>query len=349
VRLGDNLGVSYFMEKRLIKKGFFKLFVVTAFCLLSVLLSHIKAFAQLNDIYVYPNVVNLDFRDAGTKFVSKAIFIENPTQKNLRVRAYVQAWDVDKFGSIVFLDNPNEVSLNDYMKFNPKEFDIAPGQRQTVRLTAKMPENFTGEMRSIIFFETVTPRQTVIEKDNNKINISVNFKTRYGVVVYAYKGDVFRNAVLESLNIDKSSENPYIIANINNPGNIHCNVEGELKVYTGDSNEIIKNSLSRYTVLPGNTQSFRIQLPLSSMSDGKYNAEIKLTFKDTTDRVQVIEGKTSFEYKKQGSKGVKSKLNKQSAFLDEDKVKPTAENKAVPIYSGNMPKENTKSEINLKN
>ena len=330
------------------RKGFFKCFISAIICALFLSLNGGKVFAQLNDIYVYPNVINLDFRDSGTRFVSKAIFVENPTAKNLRVRAYVQAWDVDKFGSIVFLDNPNTASLNNYLKFNPKEFDIAPGQRQTIRLTAKMPDNYTGEMRSIIFFETVTPRQTVVEKDNNRINISVNFKTRYGVVVYAYKGDVLRNAILESLSFDKTAESPYIVANINNSGNIHCNVEGELTLSSISSSDVIKNSLARYTILPGNTQSFRIQLPLNTMKEGDYNAELKLTYKDTGDKVQVLQGKTTFAFTKSGSKNTKSKLNKRSALLDEDQVKPTAENKATPIYSGNKPKENTKAEIKLK-
>ncbi|OGI00651.1 MAG: hypothetical protein A2Y25_06875 [Candidatus Melainabacteria bacterium GWF2_37_15] len=287
-----------------------------------------KAESQFGGVLVYPNVVELDFTDNRT-FVSRAIQVENPTSKPFRVRAYVEGWNLNEYGGIEFLAQPDKFSLNDNLKFNPREFDLAPGQKQMVRLTAKLPPEALGEYRSIIFFETVNPKQDILNQ-NNKLNINVQFKTRYGVAVYAYKGDVARSALLENFKYEEVDGNAYLVATIKNPGNIHCNVEGDITLVSEtDKNNTLTSPLARYTIMPNSTQKYRILVP-DTLNSGTYNALLKLNYNDIDKKPQVIGGETKLKYKatKSAAKNPRNHLQNVNA---EQKIEKTPENIAKPI------------------
>jgi len=255
-----------------------------------------KVFAQSGEIIVYPNFVELNFSKTPNKFVSKVIQVENPGNEIVRVRAYVKSWNLDDFGSVKFLETPDTYSLDNYIKFNPKEFDLLPGQKQGIRLTAKLPEGVDGEFRSIIFFETVTSRKTALSPDKNDLSIDVNFKSRYGIAVYAYKGKISRNAVIEDLKFQKMEESNYLIAYIKNEGNIHSNIEGEMSITSKSGTGEKKQFLARYTIMPTSVQKYKILLPADLPKNDIYNLKLRLTYKDKDDKEQAVEAETSLDY-----------------------------------------------------
>ncbi len=251
-----------------------------------------KSFAQFAEVLVYPDKIELDFTKKNKRFISKVIHVENPTKKTLRIRSYVESWDLNENGSVVFLKGKNERSLKKYIKFNPREFDLAPGQKQLVRLMAKLPANASGEYRSILFFETVNRRSQILQKDKGKIDINVNFKARYGVVLYAYKGQINKNVEVLNLGYEQVEGKPYLIATLKNSGNVHCNVIGDLNI--SSENKEKKQKLSTYTILPGKTQKFKMAITTKLNNSERYNALLKLNYKDADDRIKVIEAATSF-------------------------------------------------------
>ncbi|EKE04270.1 MAG: hypothetical protein ACD_20C00090G0010 [uncultured bacterium] len=300
------------------------LFTLVIFTLVTSFASH-KAFAQFSSgVLVYPNVIELDFTN-NKKFVSQVIQVENPTSEPFRIRAYVEGWDLNEYGGILFLDQPDKHSLNEYIKFNPKEFDVAPGQRQMIRLTAKLPEGVDGEFRSIIFFETVNQKQEILKQSKGKINLNVSFKTRYGVAVYAYKGNVTRNAALQDLKYEKVENKNYLVATLKNDGNIHCNVEGELVLNSKTGSEPITTPIARYTILPG-AQKYKIPLPENYLNNGNYTALLKLKYKTEEEKINFIEAKTSFDYKATHS-ATKQELRQKNVSGE---IQKTPDNVAVP-------------------
>ena len=255
-----------------------------------------KVFAQSDEIIVYPNFVELNFSKNPNKFVSKVIQVENPGSETVRVRAYVKSWNLDDFGSVKFLETPDDYSLDKYIKFNPKEYDLLPGQKQGIRITAKLPEGIDGEFRSIIFFETVTSKKTALSPDKNDLSIDVNFKSRYGIAVYAYKGKISRNALIEDLKFQKMDESNYLIAYIKNEGNIHSNIEGEMSIIPKSGTGEKKQSLARYTIMPFSVQKYKIPLPADLPKNDIYDLKLRLLYKDKDDKEQVIEAETSLDY-----------------------------------------------------
>ncbi len=294
---------------------------LTALIIMTILLTgfNAKAFAQFAEVFVYPDKIELDFTKKNKRFLSKVIHVENPTQKTLRIRSYVENWDLNENGSVVFLKGKNERSLKKHIKFNPREFDLAPGQKQLVRLMAKLPSNASGEYRSIIFFETVTRKSQILEKDKNKIDINVNFKARYGVVLYAYKGQITKNVEIRNLAYEQIEGKPYLVATLKNNGNIHCNIMGDLNI-SNDSNKKKKQKLSKYTILPGKTQKFKIAISEKLNSNEDYKAFLRLSFKDVDDRIKVIEAATNFNTAYQQNTSVSENLKRnKNADLPADK------------------------------
>lgn len=315
---------------------------ITVFLLLILLVSSFVftniATAQNTGVIVYPSIIELDFAKNPRKFVSKVINVLNTSNKTARVRAYIQGWDMDKYGGLIFLDTPDNFSLDNYVKFNPIEFELAPNQKQLVRLTAKLPEGIDGEFRSIIFFETVTPREEILQPDKSKISLMVTFKTRYGVAVYAYKGSTSRNALLENFSLQKIDDNQYLVATLKNEGNIHTNVEGELTLIPNKDSQSTSLKAYRYTILPGRTQDYKIQLPEKQMSSNNYTAKLRLTYKDIQEKEQVLMAETTFNY--EPSK-VTDKKDLEKPVSDEE-IKMTPDNIAQPIPV------DVQSEIKLK-
>lgn len=306
-----------------------KRFFVLIVFVLGLIVSFNKALAQfVGGVLVYPNVIEMEFPDNNKTFATKVIQVENPTDKPFRVRAYVENWSLNQYGNIVFSEKTDKSSLSDYIKFNPREFDLAPGQKQMVRLAAKLPEGLDGEYRSIIFFETVNPKQEILNQNKDKLNINVTFKTRYGVAVYAYKGKVARKVDLQDLKFEKVNNGNFLNATLKNSGNIHSNLEGELTLIPEESSDAVKVTLAKYTTLPGNTQKYRIQIPENLPANGVYNAILKLNYKDADGKPQILEGQTNFNYK---SKALYTKKELKNTTSVEDSVNKTPDNIAKPV------------------
>lgn len=311
------------------KKYFFSFNkAILAFCISSIILFFVtnKAYAQFTGgVMVYPNVVELNFGN-GSNFASSIIQVENPTDSILRVRAYIEDWTLNQYGKIVFLDKPDKRYLGSYVKFNPVEFDLAPKQKQMVRVAAKVPEGPEGEYRSIVYFETVNPKQEVLKQTKDKLNINISFKTRYGVALYGYKGDISRSAVMQDLKFEKIDNSNYITATLKNSGNIHCNLEGDLVLTPESGTKSLTIPLIRYTILPDSTQKYAIQLP-EDLNNGAYKAAINLNYHDIESKVQVLDAQTKFNYISTNSSAKKGLKNSSG----EEKIDKTPENLARPI------------------
>lgn len=302
------------------------------FCLsfiLSLFLANGKTFAQLGGVLVFPNIIELDFsKNNSKKFISKIIKVENPTDKPVRIRAYVENWEMNEYGGVSFTKDPTERSICDYVKFNPKEFELQPRQNQIVRVTAKLPEGVDGEFRGMIFFETVTTKEELLKPDKEKINVAIRFVTRFGVVVYAYKGNVNRTLNFDNFVYNKQDNTDYLVASFSNDGNIHTVIDTELSfVNEGSPEKEYGIAKSRKAVLPAKPLNIQIPIKKYKLDAGNYIANIKVTYKDINEKVQVLEAETKFNYEPSEDE-VKNVLVKP---LTDENIEKTPENIAKPI------------------
>jgi P pilus assembly chaperone PapD len=282
---------------------------------------------QYGGLIVYPNVVELDFTSDSRKFVTKTVSVVNNSDKLQRVRVYIESWDYDEYGNIIFLKEPNDKSLEDYIKFNPVEFDLNPKQKQLVRITAKIPKNVSGELWNFLFFESVAGKEDIVKSSKSLLNVEVIYKTRFGVTLYAYTGDLTRKTELESLAYDCIDKEAYILAKFKNEGNVHSVIKGEISINSDTLTEPLTDKIHKL-ILPERSQTFKLPLPTKKMQSGEYTAKIKISYKDNDDIEQIIEGETSFTYEPSTKPTIKEQLEKP---ISEIIVEPTEENIAKPI------------------
>lgn len=308
-------------------KKIFKISIFYLFLLFVVLIFQPKGYCQFTGVIVYPNIVEIDFTKSSQKFLSKSVFIENNSANPIRIRAYVENWTVDDTGGVIFLPETESRALNNYLKFNPREFDIQPGQKQMVRITAKLPDGVDGEFRSIIFFETISSKEQLLRPDSDKINVVVNFKTRYGVTLYAYKGNISRNADILDAKLQKINNFNYLAVGLNNVGNIHSNVEGELTLTSMDDKILATYKVPRYTIIPNNNQTMKILIPYKNLKAESVKAKLRLTYKNVEQKEEVIQSETilSAEQLKIQEKAQPDKP------LTEPEIKPTKDNISKPL------------------
>lgn len=251
--------------------------------------------AQVGGVIVFPNKVEMDFSKSTKKFNSGIVTVQNTSKAPIRIRTYVDAWELDKNGRLTFLKEPNENSLNNFIKFNPKEFDLAPDQKQIVRITAKLPEGTDGEFRSMIFFETVKTKDEIVKnEDKNRLNLTINVTTRFGVTIFAYKGELTKNATLNNFRFEKQEDKNYLIATISNDGNVHSVINGEVIITNLNTNEELKPVLFNRGVGPKQTHDFLINLPEQSIMPGKYDAKLNLKYEDFEKKPHTLAAETTF-------------------------------------------------------
>lgn len=307
-----------------------KVFIFTISLFICFLISSIssssKTFAQFGGVLVYPNFVELDFSKSKRKFLSKVVFVDNPTDKTIRVRAYTEAWTMNETGSILFPKEADEHSLNEYLKFNPREFDLDPGKRQTVRLTAKLPEGLDGEFKSIIFFEVINSKKDLTKKHKG-VTLAVTFKTRFGVAIYAYKGDITKTNNLKNISFTAKDNKNYLIITVENTGNIHTNFTGELTLTDKNNGNPLVQKLTKFTVLPNKTQQKYVQLQVPDLTLNEYDAQLRLNYEDLDGKIKILEGTTTF---KPEIIGTFKQDDLQKPLIEPD-VKMTPENIAKPI------------------
>jgi P pilus assembly chaperone PapD len=250
--------------------------------------------ADVGGVLVYPNILELDFSKSPRKFVSKAIMVENKNNKKIRVRAYPENWDLDEFGGMTFNTDNLDDSLAGYVKFNPREFDLEPNQKQLVRLTAKLPEDLNGEKRGIIFFETVTPKEKLVKSSDDKLGVLINFVTRYGVTLYAYNGELSRNAELLDFGYGKYKDRKALKVTLKNDGNVHSYVKGKLTLTAPHLAKPIDVPVKKHTLLPGRTQTMVIRIP-PKIEEGKtYKALLEINHEDITGKQHKKAAETVF-------------------------------------------------------
>ncbi|MEW5821445.1 MAG: hypothetical protein AB1782_14735 [Cyanobacteriota bacterium] len=277
-------------------------------------------------IIVWPNVIEMDFSNSKNNFASKSVYVQNKSTKTERIRAYAQGWNMDEYGVQQYLDAPEDTTLS--LLFNPKEFELAPGEKQRVRISTKLPEGTDGEYRGIIFFENILPKENILDTKSKNLSVTLSFVTRYGVTVYAYKGNVNRNMVLENLEPQIINDKQYLVTTLRNDGNIHTYVYGDLLFKSSDNSEGVPVKLKKYTLLPGKVQKMMLKVPANILKNGNYKALLRLTYSNINNEEQVTEAETTFNFDKSTFGLTTAKYEKP---VDDEEIKLTPENVAEPV------------------
>ncbi|GAA4358518.1 fimbrial biogenesis chaperone [Kangiella marina] len=218
---------------------------------------------------------------------TQSVTVLNLGARPLQVEVSVQNWDFDEHNNYRALP-PTPQSLDQWLIINPVRLTVPPKGQQTVRMAIRpkaKPED--GEHRAMVFFRQVPSAEAK----------GVNVQFNIGVPVYAFFGDVKREATLHSLAYDKTSQS--LSFDITSSGNAYVRPGGyffileksddadgqilqRLNVETGEvkgDKPLASGKISSKPVFAGERRTVDVALPMNERPDSQLPEEYLLAIK----------------------------------------------------------------------
>lgn len=203
--------------------------------------------------------------------ISGAIRLLNPGSEALRLGAEIRDWNLTENGEPLF-DAPNnkKASCSEWIRFNPRIFQLDPGKSQIVRYTINVPKGTpSGEYRCAIVF-AVEPAKP----DNVHIDIIGNVMT----TVYAEVQPVRRSGEIVNSTANYHRETGLTVqTTIKSTGNAHLRLAGSFKLIGVDGKVVGEGLYSGKVVFPGTKRGFVGEWK-GQLSKGKYAVQSKFRF-----------------------------------------------------------------------
>lgn len=170
-----------------------------------------------------------------------------------RLRVYAQDWTLDRQGTPQFTrPGTTPGSCSGWLRINPVEVVVPPGQSRPVRYTFTVPPGASGTYHTILMFET-TP--TPMQQGQRVVNIN----GRIGSALYIQIGPQVRRARITGFSVTPQDAT----LTVENTGNSHIRLKGTLQFRDGDGHLVQQVPLPGGVVLPGadNVRELRLKTP----------------------------------------------------------------------------------------
>lgn len=188
----------------------------------------------------------------------------------VKVRAYVMDWDLDRQGAPRFTPPGTTAdSCSSWMEIGTPELTVAAGTVQELRYSFKVPAAASGTYRTVIMLEPPTPPRTRDQPSG------VVFKGRIGHIVYLHVGPQSRRARVTQL----KAEGDEVRLTVENTGTAHVRLKGVVR-FQNESGKIMQQvDFPGGVVLPrrNNTRDFLIR-DLKLPESGKYTVTVILDY-----------------------------------------------------------------------
>lgn len=185
------------------------------------------------------------------------IEVVNKSEIDIKIKALLNDWSLDEEDKLIYFNSgETEYSLEELIKFNPKEFVLPAGKKQVVRFTINKPENedLIRERRGIVFFE----------HENEDINEEMGSRviTQIGTVIYYIPEGVEYNFKFTGLRVFNSPEpEPQgIIIRMKNDGKAHLRYYPSYKIVDSENKIVMEKKFSEFVILPDYERQFSFYL-----------------------------------------------------------------------------------------
>jgi hypothetical protein len=207
------------------------------------------------------------------------IEVINNGEEEVELTTLLKDWSLDEKDSVVVFEaGETDYSLDGLIKFNPRIFTLAPGQKQLVRFTVSSPNSGNPkERRGIVFVEHET------DLIDNATGSRV--KTQIGTTIYYVPVGVKYDFKFLGLRVFNSPEQmpQGISLRVKNDGEGHMRYFPSYKIVNSNNELVMEDKLSQLLILPKNERYFSFYLK-DRLESGNYNFMLEFSFYNT-DRV----------------------------------------------------------------
>lgn len=209
------------------------------------------------------------------------IEVVNNGEEEVELTTLLNDWSLDERERIIVFDpGETDYSLNGLIKFNPREFVLAPGQRQLVRFTISKPETeIPRELRGFVFIEH--------ETDYTDETTGARVKTQIGTTIYYIPRGVKYEFKFIGLRVFNSPE-PLpqgISIRIENNGEAHLRYFPSYKIVDSENKLVMEDNFNQLILLPKNQRQFSFYLK-DRLTAGNYKMLLEFRFYNTEDTAE---------------------------------------------------------------
>jgi P pilus assembly chaperone PapD len=201
--------------------------------------------------------------EKGTDMIS----VINDGTAPTRLRVSIEDWALTKDGNPMFMKAENSrYSCAEWIRINPVDFRLAPGQTREVRYTITVPQGVEdGGYRAAIIFETV-PDVTPGEKVKR-----VFLRGRIVTIVYELVGKPTPEGHSKGLRVELKKEGVDLIVALQNTGKVHYRTKGSITVKDADGKKAFEVDMPDVPVLPESEREVKVSYD-KTIPKGKYTA-----------------------------------------------------------------------------
>ncbi|MDD2430378.1 MAG: hypothetical protein PHD88_09745 [Firmicutes bacterium] len=247
--------------------------LLLALCIFTFLTLAISA-----DLLIEPSRIIVEIEPGGK--TSGAISIINTGKKPLDLKAVLYDWDLEETSELIELEaGLKEDSLDNLIKFNPREFTILPGKSQVVRYTIQAPDD-SLEHKGIVFFE-----QTITPPKGSMIGATV--KNKIGTIFYVSTPLIEMDITFEDISLSSENGNHFLKVVADNTGKGHIRLIISYLLQTKEGKTLKEETLPDQVLLVGKklNSSFPI---IGDLAPGNYRLIVNLSYSGYTQRNQGV-------------------------------------------------------------
>ncbi len=223
---------------------------------------------------VAPPIIELSVPPGRQQVMDLRVY--NQGDSRLDVRAYISAIEVGSDGAPFPLETKQgKWSCADWITLDSRDFRLAPGDRDTVRATIRVPRGASGGRYAVIMFEG-----TPVLSAGRPWEVALG--TRVGTIVMeTIPRSLVRRGEIEAIEVFRPEGDSMIFAvSFRNTGNVHLKARGSVVIQNVDGRIVdrVPLDVGTGTVLPDGLREFKgTWANPRKMVKGSYTGEARVS------------------------------------------------------------------------
>ncbi len=206
---------------------------------------------------------------------SDVITVTNVTKQETRYRAQTVHFIYTKDGNFEIVE-PDGQSLAPWIKFNPKEFVLAPQESRAIRLSVIPPGNLRdGEYWAALRFEPLVGIVSTGDSGEGH-SVAIEVITNINVPVIGHVGKLDHTVGLADLQAWRDVDGIRILTSLKSTGNARARVKGTYEVVDAAGAVVAEGLMGEDTLLAGGERVF-VRLAEDDFPDGEFTVRVRYT------------------------------------------------------------------------
>lgn len=216
------------------------------------------------DLSIDVSPVRFELKGQAGGEYTDAVQVTNVAEDPVRLRSYVEDWDMTMEGTPRFLPiGGSRRSASNWIEASPSDFLLEPGQTEWVRFTIQVPSSLPdGAYYTALLLESMPL------KEQRSPARQVFVRGRVAAMIYVTIGAPRRAAEIASMSMVTKEGKRFVRLEVRNTGDDVIRLAGQLECLAGQKTVAAPLELPDVPVLPGNRRRVDLEYPAVQWKSG---------------------------------------------------------------------------------